>query len=113
MRRLSCHCLIQLLMALVLALATPLVAAGHHGDSDCLETRAAHAQAALWSMGGAGDVEEPDASLASPCCLPCAQCGTTAALPAGNAVVASLPLSGPDLGEPAGPPDPFERPPRL
>lgn len=99
-------------MALLMAMASPVAATGHHGDTACLDSLAAPEQTASWGMAGAADLDDTDATVAASCCLPCAQCGTTAALLAGDALAASLPLSGPDLGGPSGPPDPFERPPR-
>ncbi len=117
MRRLSYHWLLSLLMALVLAIAPPVAAGGHHGDASCLgsqlEERSAMQGSADWDLSAAADPSEPDASLASPCCMPCAQCGATFARLTIDAMASPLPLSGPDLGYPSGPPAPFERPPRT
>lgn len=116
MRRLSSHWLLSLLMALVLAMAPPVAAGGHHGDAACLESQlmehSAMQGAAAWDLSATADPSEPDASLASPCCIPCAQCGASMARLIIEAVASPHPLSGPGLGHPAGPPDPFERPPR-
>lgn len=62
---------------------------------------------------GVADGDESTSSKASPCCLPCAQCGTTMAALTGTPVSASADSFGPGVGLPSGPPDPFERPPRT
>lgn len=112
MRRLSCHWLLSLLMALVLAIAPPVAAGGLHGHASCLGSLAMQDQAA-WDTSGTADPNEPDATLASPCCMPCASCGASMARLSGGAVSSSIPLSGPGLGDPSCPPAPFERPPRA
>ena len=113
MRQLSCHWLLCLMMALVLAIAAPVVAGGHHGDATCVESLVGQDSAVAWELSAMVEPSEPDASLASPCCMPCAQCGATLARLTIDAVAASIPLSGPGLGTPSGPPAPFERPPRV
>ena len=112
MRRLSSHCLLSLLMALVLAIAAPVAAGGHHGDAACLESLSVEDQMG-WNTSETAEPSESHSSVASPCCLPCAQCGASMARLASEAVVSSLSLSGHDLGNPSGPPAPFERPPRV
>lgn len=99
-------------MALLMAMSSPVAATGHHGDIACLESQAVSEQTASWGMPGADDADDTDASVAAPCCLPCAQCATGTTPLAGGAMTASLPQAGPGLGQPSGPPDPFERPPR-
>lgn len=111
MRRLSCHWLLSLVMALLLAIAAPVAAGGHHGDVACLESLSLEDPVA-WDTSETAEPSESHSSAASPCCLPCAQCGASMARLAAEGAVSSIPLSGPDLGNPSGPPAPFERPPR-
>ena len=99
-------------MALLMAMASPVAAGGHHGDIACLDGMAASEQITSWDMAGTAGADDADASLAAPCCLPCAQCATGTAPPAGGAMSASLSLVGPGQGQPWVTPDPFERPPR-
>ena len=112
MRRLSCHWLLSLLMALVLAIAAPVAAVGHHGDASCLESLAMQKQPA-WETSKTAGPDEQDATLASPCCMPCASCGASMAPQAAGLMTSSTTLSGPGLGDPSGPPAPLERPPRT
>lgn len=110
MPRFSCHWLPSLLMALVLAVAPPVAAGGHHGDVSCLESLAVLDQAMAWEKA---DSEEPLFNVASPCCMPCLQCGTPV-MAADSRALASFPiLYGPAQENPLGPPDPIERPPRA
>jgi hypothetical protein len=113
MRRLSCHWLLSLLMALVLAIAPPVAAGGHHGDAACLESLDGQDLSAAGDVSETADPSEPHASVSSPCCMPCVQCGATMALLSGGAAVSAIPLTGAGVGTPSGPPDPFERPPRA
>jgi hypothetical protein len=113
MRRLSSHWLLSLLMVLVLAMAPPVAAGGHHGDAACVESLVGQDSALAWELSAMFDPGEPDAPAASSCGSPCAQCVASMARLADDAVAASIPLSGPGLGTPSGPPAPFERPPRA
>ncbi|WP_290784675.1 hypothetical protein, partial [Halomonas sp.] len=112
MRGLSCHWLLSLLMALVLAIAAPVAAVGHHGDASCLESLAMQ-ELPAWETSETAGPDEPDATLASPCCMPCVSCGASMAPRAAGLVTSSTTLSGPGLGDPSGPPAPLERPPRV
>lgn len=116
MRRLSCHWLLSLLMALVLAMAPPVAAGGHHGDAACLERHVMEGSAmqatSAWDLSGTADSHEAEATMASPCCMPCAQCEASMDLLADPSLASASPLAGPGLGHPLGPPAPFERPPR-
>lgn len=68
---------------------------------------------AAWDLSTTADPSEPDAALASSCCMPCIQCGATMG-PLAVVVLAFLhPLSGSDLGHPSELPASFERPPRV
>lgn len=117
MRRLSCHWLLSLLMTLVLAIAPPAAAGGHHGDAACLESHVMEGSAMqappAWDLSATADPHEPEATMASPCCMPCAQCESSMDLLADLSMASSLPLAGPGLGHPVGPSAPFERPPRT
>ena len=117
MRRLSSHWLLNLLMALVLAMAPLVAAGGHHGDATCLESTAMEPSAmqgsAAWDLSATADPSEPDATSASPCCMPCTQYGLAMGPLVDVAQASPHPLSGPGLGDLSGPPAPFERPPRV
>ncbi|MBA2779565.1 hypothetical protein [Billgrantia kenyensis] len=110
MRRFSCHWLPSLLLALLLGIAPPVAAVGHHGDLSCLQSLVDEEVSMAWAVA---DGDESTSSEAPPCCLPCAQCGTTMAPVVGSPVVAASALRGPGVGSLSGPPDPFERPPRT
>ena len=112
MSRLCYHWLICMMMALLLAFAPPVAAGGHQGDAACLENLATHAPQA-WDLAATAETAESHPTAASPCCMPCAQCGATMARLIAEAAVSSSPLPGPGLGYPLGPPAPFERPPRA
>lgn len=107
-----CSWWLCLTMALVMAIASPVAATGHHGDSACLVELFAPEQTAPWGMAGAADVDEADASVASPCCLPCAQCAAAMASAPEGFIKLSVSLDELDHGSPVGAPAPFERPPR-
>nr|WP_228575697.1 hypothetical protein [Halomonas sp.] len=110
MHRFPCHWLSSLLLALMLVVVPPVVAGGHHGDTSCLESLIGHEHPVAWEMA---DPDEPSSTAASPCCLPCLQCGTIAISMDGRAMASSLVLFGAVPDSPFGPPDPIERPPRT
>ncbi|WP_416138569.1 hypothetical protein ACM26W_19265 [Halomonas sp. HK25] len=112
MRRSFCSWWLCLTMALVMAIASPVAAIGHHGDTDCLVGLFAPEQTASWGMAGAADVDETDATVASPCCLPCAQCAAAMASAPEAFIGLPVSLAEPDHGSPVGSPARFERPPR-
>lgn len=113
MRRLSSHWLFSLLMVFVLAIATPVAAGGHHGNASCLDSLALQGQVVAWDISELAEPKESDPSSVSPCCMPCAYCGASMVRLTDGAAAASIPLSGHGMGNPLGPPAPFERPPRV
>ncbi|MCE8028728.1 hypothetical protein HOP54_08510 [Halomonas daqingensis] len=110
MRRFSWHWLLSLSLALMLVIVPPVVAGGHHGDASCLDSLVAQEQPLAWEMT---DPDEPHSSAASPCCLPCLQCGTVVMSSDGRALASSLISFDAVPDGPFGPPDPIERPPRV
>lgn len=118
MHRLSRCWLTSVIMALVLAFASPVSAVGHYGDGACQESAVEHQHIASVLMGesdaqSSSDPSESDALATPPCCMPCAQCVTAMSRPSAVGAVSVIPFFGPDLGTPSDPPEPFERPPRA
>lgn len=118
MHRSSCCWLTSVIMALVLAFASPVSAVGHHGDGACQESAVEHQHMASVLMGesdaqSSSDPSESETLATPPCCMPCAQCVTAMSRPSVGGAVSVIPFFGSDLGTPSGPPEPFERPPRA
>lgn len=113
MRRFSSHWLLSLLMAVVLAITVPVAAGGDHGDVSCLESLAMQDQVGAWDTLEMAEPSESHSSEGSSCCIPCALCAASMAWVNAGAVVPSILLAGPGLGNPSGTSAPMERPPRV
>src|SRR5690625_1915983 len=89
MPRVSYHWLFCLTMALVLAIATPVAAGGHHGDAACVGNLAGQDSAVAWESAMV-DSGELDTAAASLCSMTCAQCPASMARLANDAVASSI-----------------------
>ncbi|PMR79114.1 hypothetical protein C1H70_12460 [Halomonas urumqiensis] len=101
-----------LTMALVMAIASPVAATGHHGDTACLDGLVGPEQDSSWYQAGVTDADEADTSQAPPCCLPCAQCAAAMASAPEGFIGLTVSRDEHDHGSPVGSHAPFERPPR-
>lgn len=99
-------------MILLLALAAPVAAQDHHGDGPCPQNLAKHSQAG-WDLATTAEIDESHPVAASPCSMPCAQCGASMAELATRQVVSGHFTASPGLGNPSRSIAPFERPPRA